>query len=152
MGTNHEKSGLSPASEQANLKLPHMDRGDRDRRFRTFSGQLDNLGPELQLRGHASQGDDFVRILTKLTSDVERFDSMVVHHREVLEQLAEAISARDDDELSRRSERITIEAADMVATARQALEELRRLGEATKPPALTVRNRARGMAKDRRQD
>ena len=149
MGPNHQKSGLWTAGRLANLKLPPMtERADRSRRFRAFPGQLD---AELQLRGHSSQGDDFVRILTKLASDVERFDSMVVHHREVLVQITEAISASDDDELNRRSERISIEAAEMVTSARQALEQLRRLGEATRPPALTVRNRARGMAEGRRR-
>jgi hypothetical protein len=98
-------------------------------------------------------GDDLEQILAKLTSDVERFDSMVVLHRKVLEERAGAGSTRDDAELSRRSERISLEAAHMVTYARQALEQLRRLGEPARPLSLngSHRNRARGLTRDRSQ-
>jgi hypothetical protein len=132
------------------------EKAESGRRHRPFPGDLDKFGQELQVaRARASEdaGSDLVRILTKLTSDVERFDSMVVLHRKVLEQRSGPVGAFDDDELNRRSQRISLEAADMVTSARQALEQLRRLGEPTKP--LTVpsshRNRASGLAKDRRQ-
>jgi hypothetical protein len=129
---------------------------DRGRRDWAFSGGLDNLGDQLQLRTrHASQdaGSDLVRILTELTSVVERFDSMVVLQREVLERRAGTIGAGDDAELNRRLERISLEAEEMVTCARGALEQLRRLGEQTEPltrPA-SHRNLGRGLARDRRQ-
>jgi hypothetical protein len=66
-------------------------------------------------------GDDLVRILMKLTSDVERFDSMVVHQRKM---------ARDSEQSSlRAAERLNLEAAEMVACARDALAQLRRVSE-----------------------
>src|SRR6266851_2273078 len=62
-------------------------------------------------------GDDLVRILMKLTSDVERFDSMVVHQRKM---------ARHSEQLSlQAAERLNLEAAEMVACARDALAQLR---------------------------
>ncbi len=125
------------------------------RRCRPFLDELDYLGQDLQLaRGwHVLEDadDDLVRILMKLTSDVERFDSMVMLQRKMLEQRAAHIGAFDDDQLNRQSERISLEAAEMVTCARQALKQLRRLAEPTKPLPLHTfsRDRARGLAKDR---
>ena len=82
-------------------------------------------------------GDDLVQILMKLTSDVERFDSMVVYQRTVLEQRAVQPGAFDDDQIARWSEklslevaeRLSLEAAEMVASARKALAQLRGVSE-----------------------
>jgi hypothetical protein len=129
---------------------------DRGRRDWAFSRGLDNLGDQLQLRTrYASQdaGSDLVQILTELTSVVERFDSMVMLQREVLERRTGTIGGGDDAELNRRLERISLEAEEMVTCARGALEQLRWLGEQTKPltrPA-SHRNLGRGLARDRRQ-
>ena len=73
-------------------------------------------------------GDDLVRILMKLTSDVERFDSMVVLQRKMLQE-SSAQADSDDERLSRQSERLRLEAAEIVADAHQALDQLRRLSQ-----------------------
>jgi hypothetical protein len=66
-------------------------------------------------------GDELVRILMKLTSDVERFDSMVVHQRKI---------ARRSEKLSLEvAERLSLEAAEMVVCAREALAQLRGVSE-----------------------
>ena len=72
-------------------------------------------------------GDNLVRILAKLTSDVERFDSMVVVQRKMLEE-----RSLDDERLSHQSEQLSLEAAEIITHARQALEQLRHLSVATK--------------------
>jgi hypothetical protein len=65
--------------------------------------------------------DAVVRILMNLTCDVERFDSLVVLQRKMLEERSA------DDELPRRAERLNREAAEIAARARHALTELRGL-------------------------
>jgi hypothetical protein len=92
-----------------------------------FSGRLDDFGQQLQMRRvpEADESTDLVRILTELTQAAEGFDSMVGIYRKALEQQARPI----DD----WSEQITLRAADMATFARQALEQLRRLGEPTTP-------------------
>jgi hypothetical protein len=82
-------------------------------------------------RGPVQAGDDLVRILTKLTRDVERFDSAVLRQRRLLEHLAGHVSDLDTSQLHLHSERISLEAAEMVACARQALEQLSVLAEPT---------------------
>jgi hypothetical protein len=73
--------------------------------------------------------DEIVRTLMQLTSDVERFDSLVVLQRKLLQDRATQSAAVDDDQLSKHSERLSIEAAEIVASARQALHQLRQLRE-----------------------
>jgi hypothetical protein len=79
--------------------------------------------------------DDIVHILMKLTSDVERFDSLVVVQRKLLQERGAHPDALDDGQLSRQAERLNLEAAEIVAHARQALHELRHLSEVARPPA-----------------
>jgi hypothetical protein len=95
-------------------------------------------------------GDDLVRILTKLTRDVERFDSVVLRQRRMLEHLGDL----DTDQLHLHSERISLEAAEMVACARQALERLNRLAEPTTSVRLHDSHRALplNLSTDRRPD
>ena len=71
--------------------------------------------------------DDIVRTLMQLTSDVERFDSLVVLQRRLLEDRGVHPDAVDDDQLSRQSERLSHQAAEIAAHARQALNQLRQL-------------------------
>jgi hypothetical protein len=73
--------------------------------------------------------DEIVRTLMQLTSDVERFDSLVVLQRKLLQDRATQSDPVDDDQLSKHSERLSIEAAEIVASARQALHQLRQLRE-----------------------
>jgi hypothetical protein len=113
------------------LEAGQMTEHDR-RTYSPHPQEVDSPGQDVQLapgrRALENSGDDLVRIVTKLTSDVERFDSMVVLQREMLEQRADQVGA---DELNRQSERISLEAAEMVTSARQALEQLRRLYRVT---------------------
>jgi hypothetical protein len=78
-------------------------------------------------------GDDLVRIVTKLTSDLERFDALLILHRKMLEQRSAGQSGLGDTQLTRQSERLSQEAANMVVSIQQALEQLRELSQASKP-------------------
>jgi hypothetical protein len=71
--------------------------------------------------------DDMVRILSKLIKDVERFDATVVLQRTLLEQGGAPAGMVDDEQLNSELERLNLEAAEMVTSVRQALEQLRRL-------------------------
>jgi phage shock protein A len=95
---------------------------------------------------------DLVRILSKLTDEVERFDSVVLSQRNMLEHLAGHPSDLDTDQFNRQAERISVEAAHMVASARQALAQLNRLAEPSEPFALQTahRGRPRGVPKQQR--
>ena len=73
--------------------------------------------------------DEIVRTLMQLTSDVERFDSLVVLQRKLLQDRGTQPDAVNDDQLSKHSERLGLEAAEIVARARQALHQLRQLRE-----------------------
>ena len=73
--------------------------------------------------------DEIVRTLLQLTSDVERFDSLVVLQRKLLQDRGAKPDAVDDDQLSEHSQRLSLEAAEIVARARQALHQLRQLSE-----------------------
>jgi hypothetical protein len=97
----------------------------------------------VRVRRHENAADDLVRILSKLTIDVERFDSVVLRQRKMIEHLAGHLGDLDHDLLRRHSERFRLEAAEMVACARQALEELNRLAEVTSFPVLPPSHRGR---------
>jgi hypothetical protein len=95
---------------------------------------------------------DLVRILARLTDEVERFDSVVLSHRKMLEHLARHPGDLDNGQFNRQAERISVEAAQMVASARQALAQLNRLAEPAEPIAFQAvqRSRPRGVPKHRR--
>jgi phage shock protein A len=76
---------------------------------------------------------DLVRILAKLTDEVERFDSVVLNHRKMIEHLAGHLGDLDTDQFNRQAERVSVEAALMVASARQALDHLNRIAEPSEP-------------------
>jgi hypothetical protein len=76
--------------------------------------------------------DDLVRVLLKLTDEVERFDSMILLQRRIIEDRAAHPGELDDEEVNREAQAISTEAAELVVRARQALDELRRLGELTR--------------------
>ncbi len=78
-------------------------------------------------------GDDLVRIVTKLTTDLERFDALLVLHRKMLEHRGAGQTGRPDRQLTRQSERLSKEAAEMAVSVRQALEQLRELAQVTTP-------------------
>ena len=77
-------------------------------------------------------GDDLVRIVTKLTSDLERFDALLLLHRRMLEQGSAGQGGPGATQLTRQSERLSHEAAGMMASVQQALAQLRELSHETR--------------------
>ncbi len=76
-------------------------------------------------------GDKAVRILTELTSDFERFDSMIDKQRSVLEHSAGGL--RRGESIDREFLRFRLEAAEVATRTRRALDQLRQLAEPAKP-------------------
>jgi hypothetical protein len=92
---------------------------------------------------------DLARILINLTKDVERFDSLIAVQRKLLEQDGVDGPAFGNDKLDAQWERLSLEVAEMVSCARQALERLRQLWEVTAPaPKRAPRGGAGALAKD----
>jgi hypothetical protein len=85
---------------------------------------------QVQLRLGES-GDKAVRILTELTSEFERFDSMIDDQRSVLEHPARR--SRRVESIDREFLRFRLEAAEMATRTRKALDQLRQLAEPAKP-------------------
>jgi len=111
----------------------------------------DNLAQDQLARGEIDfedARDDLVRILATLVSDLERFDSMVTHERDIFEERSARPGATEDDRLNRLSTRISLGAAEMISCARHAQEELRRLAEPTSPRVQMPSVRAHESAKD----
>jgi hypothetical protein len=80
---------------------------------------------DVHARPSGQGGDDFVRLLTELTGDFERFDSMIDDQRRMLEH---SPGGRGHD-VDRESLRFRLEAAEMAMRTRKALDRLRRMGE-----------------------
>jgi hypothetical protein len=92
---------------------------------------------------------DLARILINLTTDVEKFDSLIAVQRKLLEQGGVDGPAFGIDKLDAQWERLSFEAAEMVGCARQALERLRQMWEVTAPaPKRAPRGGAGALAKD----
>jgi hypothetical protein len=72
-------------------------------------------------------GDDLVRILSQLTRQVERFDSMIRHQRGLLRQHGAHPAAFDDRIVRLKARRISAGATEIVTHARTALDQLRDL-------------------------
>jgi hypothetical protein len=72
-------------------------------------------------------GGDLVRILSQLTREVERLDSMIRNQRHLLQKSDADLGAFDDRLIRRQSRRISAGAAEIVTQATCALEELRGL-------------------------
>lgn len=103
-------------------------------------------------RSLTDPGDDLVRLLVELIDDVERFDSMLQLQQRIIEGRARRKADVDDEQLGREAEAIGVEAARLAARAREALDDLRRLGEETGLPARDVvdRNRPKALARNER--
>jgi hypothetical protein len=72
---------------------------------------------------------DLVRIVTELTEDLARFDSIISSERRELERRRSDLAAGDQGRLRVDSDRINQSAAAVLARARRALAELRTLSE-----------------------
>jgi hypothetical protein len=93
---------------------------------------------------------DLARILINLTTDVERFDSLIAVQRKLLEHVGVDADAFGNDQFHAQWELLNLEAAEMVRCARQALERLREMWEVTAPaPNRAFRGGAGSLAKDR---
>ena len=75
-------------------------------------------------------GDDLVGILSRLTRQVERFDSMICHQRDLLRQHGAHPAAFDDRIVRLKARRISAGANEIVTHARTALDQLRDLESA----------------------
>jgi hypothetical protein len=111
------------------------EQADLSRQYRTFSGEMDNPGHAqlpraLAAPGATGNGNDLVWILTVLADEVERFDAMVLSQRRMLERLE-----LPDDQLDRQAQRISVEAVQVMACARQTIDQLSRLAEICGPTA-----------------
>ena len=88
-----------------------------------------------------SARDDLVRILLRLTKDVERFESMVNDQRQLLQKHAAQPGAFDNDDIRHQSMRISVSAAELAASASGTLEELQRLSRVNEPAPLETYER-----------
>jgi hypothetical protein len=77
-----------------------------------------------------ASGDDLMRILSELTQDVERFDSMIRNQRDLLRQHGIHPGAFEERLIRLKSKRISADAAEIATRARSALDGLRGLAHA----------------------
>lgn len=136
-GQNHKNSGLSAAWSLASVEPgPMTEKADGTRRRRPVHDDRHDLvlKSARDWRFNQDVGDDLARILANLTTDVERFDSMVVLQRKLLEKLDSDPALSNQAQIDREAERIRRDALEMAARARQALEQLARLAESTESP------------------
>jgi hypothetical protein len=105
-------------------------------RFRPFPSGWGGLEANqvATLWPHECSGQDLVRILMKLVSDVERFDALVGAQSKELQRRPAIADSLDDESLNRDLEGLSLEAAEMVTAARRALKQLGLL--ATTPSSL----------------
>jgi hypothetical protein len=72
-------------------------------------------------------GDDFVLILSRLTDDIERFDSMITSQRRRLEEHLAKAATTEQQKIRRQRKRISTSAARIANRAQGALDQLREL-------------------------
>jgi hypothetical protein len=87
--------------------------------------QVTKYGRDVHARPSGEGGDDFVRILTELAHDLERFDSMIDDQRRMVEPSPGRFGRGHD--FVRESFRL--EAAEMAMRTRKALDRLQRMAE-----------------------
>ena len=90
--------------------------------------------------------DNLVYIVSRLTQDIEQFESIVGNTRQLLEQNASQADAFADNEIQYQSTRLSVGAAEVVTGARAALDELQRLARTTEPAQLETFERHYGRA------
>jgi hypothetical protein len=77
--------------------------------------------------------DELVRILTDLTGDFERLDSMIQEQRRIIEEPTGQFGRGRN--INRVSLRFKAEASEVAMRTRKALDQLRLFAEPAKPPA-----------------
>lgn len=93
---------------------------------------------------------DLARILINLTADVEKFDSLIRDQRRLLEQGGLEGPAFGNDQVDAEWEQLSLEADELVSCARQTLDRLRQMWDATAPlPKRSLQGGASGLARDR---
>lgn len=76
---------------------------------------------------------DLVRIVSRLTQDIERFDSMVSYHRNLIQQQGADLAGFNDKPLRRQTQLISARAAEIAIRAQSALDELHALSVTAEP-------------------
>lgn len=102
-------------------------KGPRTPRLRGAVNVVSSVGHGLENAptGYAyDAAGDLVRIVSRLTKDIERFDSMVRDQRHMLQQYGSDLGTVDDRLIRRQSMRISARAAEIATRAQGALEEL----------------------------
>jgi hypothetical protein len=77
-------------------------------------------------------------VLSRLTDEVEAFDSMLERQRRLLKKDADTRRAPEPGQLNKRSKRIRAAAAEIASRARGAIEELAGPGPGELRPAGTM--------------
>lgn len=96
-----------------------------------LEGRIEPDRPDRGAHPLGTGTDELVRILTELTCDFERFDSMIADQRNILEQRAVRMGRAAD--LDRETQRFRQEASEMAARTQKALEQLSNLAEPARP-------------------
>lgn len=95
------------------------------------------------------RGEEVLRILTNLTCDFERFDSIILERRSILEHSGGEPGR--DGEVDGKSSLFKQEASEMAMRTQRALEQLRQLAQPVRPrPLRSYRQGVRGPAMGRR--
>jgi hypothetical protein len=132
-----------------------MAKGSRNRHVKSILNVVNSFGrgvePAPTPFAFDAAGGDLARIVSQLTHDVERFDSMIRNQRHLLQHHDADLGAFDDRLIRRQSRRISAVAAEIVTRARGALEELRGLSNIGELVSLETleRHHGNGRAKDR---
>ena len=95
-----------------------------------------------------SSRDEMVRILMRLTVDLERFETIVRDQRRLVEEGSRG-GAHDDGRIRKETRRIAIGAQEIETSARSALDELRRMSQEAAPSSSRMpphRRRAGGAS------
>lgn len=91
--------------------------------------------------------DDLVAMLTKLTDDMERFDSMVTLQRQLIDERTARQGVLDQDQLAQVN-RLSLDTAEIITSARQALAQLRGFTNESGTALSTSRDDAREPARE----
>jgi hypothetical protein len=139
MGTPPGNSGWRLDFKRASLKAGDMEHKEpRAPRVKGKVKVVSSIGysPENASTGYGfDAAGDLVRIVSRLTQDIELFDSMIRDQRHQLLQQGGDLAALDDERLRRQTKRISVRAAEIATRAQGALDELRGLSFSGEPDA-----------------
>jgi chromosome segregation ATPase len=93
-------------------------------------------------------GDDLVHILSQLTDDVERFDSIIRDQRRRLEEHRARLAAAEQEQIGRHRRRMRASAEQMVTRAKGAVDQVRGLATVTELHVVKSLGRGPGRRED----